>query len=347
VAWPGNLLVRSDASFEIGVGHVVRCSALAQAWQDIGGHACFVVSDPPAALHTQLSDENIEVVVLDANPASADDADFTANRALELDAVTVLDGYHFAAAYQRSLHRRVRSLLVIDDHGSIGSYQSDWILDQNLGAAPEIYADRLDQTRLLLGTSYALLRRQFSRRHTARAESPDTIRRVLVTFGGTDSAHMTGKAIAALDATGLETLEIIVVMGATNQAARAFDPPDDTSRHRVNVVSNVRDMASVMRTVDLAIGAAGSTSWELATMGVPAVLTAIAENQRPIADALRRAGAAVGVAAEGTGFTERLARAVEALAGDSERRHNMSRTGIALVDGRGSARVAAKISEAK
>jgi len=342
-----NLLIRADADPMIGTGHVMRCLALAQAWQDMGGHVTFIISAPSEALRSRLFREHVDVVDLKANPGSADDSEITVSRARKLSATTVIDGYHFGVAYQRYVHQFVPSLLVIDDHGSIGSYRSDWILDQNLGADTEMYIERPADTRLLLGTAYALLRREFSRCRTARAKTPRIVRRVLVTFGGSDPGNMTREVIAALDSVGHEGLEVVVVLGAMNRQARLFDPTKIGSRYRLDFVSDVSDMAALLRTVDLAIGAAGSTSWELACLGVPAVLTPVTDNQRPIIAALQREGAAVGVIAEGVEFVERVAHVVDALTTDAERRALMSKKGMALVDGGGAARVAARILEAR
>lgn len=55
---------------------------------------------------------------------------------------------------------------------------------------------------------------------------------------------------------------------------------------------NISDMAQRMADCDLAIGAAGSTSWERCCLGVPTLMVVLAENQWPGAKALQRAQAA-------------------------------------------------------
>jgi RimJ/RimL family protein N-acetyltransferase len=94
-----------------------------------------------------------------------------------------------------------------------------------------------------------------------------------------------------------------------------------------------------MAAADLAIGAGGTTSWERACLGLPAIMAAIADNQRDNVRALAEAGAALSVPA-GDGYAAGLADALSALKADPRRLAAMSRAASDLVDGRGAERLA-------
>src|SRR6266545_2605823 len=96
------LVLRADAGTQMGTGHVMRCLALAQAWQDNGGNAIVIVATQASALEERLTAEGVKVIRLPTQPGSGDDADQTVALARNASASwVVVDGYHFGADYQR------------------------------------------------------------------------------------------------------------------------------------------------------------------------------------------------------------------------------------------------------
>jgi spore coat polysaccharide biosynthesis predicted glycosyltransferase SpsG len=104
-------------------------------------------------------------------------------------------------------------------------------------------------------------------------------------------------------------------------------------------------MAPLMSWADIAVTGAGSTCWELACLGVPALSLVIAENQRSIAEELGAAGIVVNLGWHADVAVERIATSVDGLVYSSFRRLRMSQQGRALVDGKGAARVASVLSQ--
>lgn len=310
----------------MGMGHLMRCRALAQAWQDGGGDAQFATSE-------------------DMRPGSREDALRTIQLAEKADAAwIVVDGYHFGTAYRERLRQTGRPLLFLDDCGDAEYDPADWILNQNLHASESLYAG-CDPARLLLGPRYILLRREFLCRAGRGREVQPAGRRILVTFGGSDPQRMTVRAIEALKMLHLPDLEACAVIGpahgdpdAARIAARDLSFP-------VRVECSPANLPDLMAWADIAISAAGSTCWELAFLGVPQVVLAVAPNQRPIADALARCGLAESLGEARDVNTSRMAASVETLLMDRKRREEFSKRGRQTVDGMGAARVASRLLE--
>ena len=211
------LLVRCEASVAIGTGHVMRCLALAQAWQDAGGRAAFAMAMATPAVEERLRRESIEVVRLNAEPGSADDAKETIALAREKQASwVVVDGYGFGADYQAALKGAGMKVLFIDDNGHAEHYPADLVLNQNAHANEALYRNRESSTRMLLGPRYALLRREFAARRGWKREIPAIARNVLVTMGGSDPDNFTREAVGGVRAVKDESLRIRVLAGGSN-----------------------------------------------------------------------------------------------------------------------------------
>ena len=158
------LIVRADASTKIGTGHVMRCLALAQCWQEQGGTVIFIMTNSTPALEVRLKSEKIEIVHLLAESGSVKDAQETAIFAKKLNVDwVVIDGYQFQEDYQKTFQNYHLKTLFIDDYGHSKYYCSDIVLNQNINADESLYQNREIYTKLLLGSSYTLLRQEFKK----------------------------------------------------------------------------------------------------------------------------------------------------------------------------------------
>lgn len=333
------LLIRADASTIIGTGHVMRCLALAQAWQENEGPVIFALAHSTPSLLARLEAEQFYVVSLAVEPGSDEDAQATIHLAQQQGATWIVaDGYHFDSGYQLRIKQAGLHLLVIDDYGHADHYYADIVLNQNISASDSLYTNREPSTRLLLGTRYVLLRREFWQWQGWQREIPDIARKVLVTMGGGDPENVTFKVIQALQQVELVQFEAIVVVGGSNPHRAMLQQSVHDTPH-IKLVQDVTNMPELMAWADVAIAAGGSTNWELALLGVPTIILVLAENQRPIAEHLHAHSVAVNLGWHYEITPEDIHQTFEPLLSNGTQRSAMVQSGQDLVDGYGSYRV--------
>ena len=173
-------------------------------------------------------------------------------------------------------------LLVIDDLAD-RHHQADLLLDQNFfGADTETRYEGLlpNQCRALLGPQYALLGPEYAQLHPLVPPRTE-LRRVLVFFGGVDPANLTGRALEALLAPELAALAVDVVLGFQCPHRQAVE--ELVARRPHTTLHDAQpSLAGLIARADLSIGGGGATTWERACLGLPSIVTAIAENQIPV-----------------------------------------------------------------
>jgi UDP-2,4-diacetamido-2,4,6-trideoxy-beta-L-altropyranose hydrolase len=229
----------------------------------------------------------------------ASDAEDTC-RALGTEAVhwLVVDHYALDRRWEQALRPHCRRLMAIDDLAD-RPHDCDLLLDQNLGRTAADYSDLLPaNTSTLIGPQYALLRPEFAQLRAeslARRTNPQ-LKRLLITMGGVDKDNSTGRVLDALNTCTLPPdLRISVVMGPYAPWLQHVQTQATQMHCPIQVLVGVSDMARLMADSDLAIGAAGGTSWERCCLGLPTIQLVLAENQNEAAAALTASGAVVSV----------------------------------------------------
>lgn len=346
---------RVDAGMTMGSGHVMRCATLAHALVSKGYRVCFYTRPQAGDLCEWLVNQGFFVIKLEPGNNAQDlhstvhgswlgttqheDARQTLAAVVGRPNLWIVDHYGLDA-YWHSLVANTIPTLVIDDLAD-RQYRASLVLDQNLGRTPTDYSG-LTTAEVLTGLDYVLLRSEFL---AARQFSHirQTLEHIVITMGGVDQPNATGLALSALLSTPLATLrKVTVILGQANPHSEQISHVARLNKHiDIEVVQGVNNMAERLRQADLAIGAAGTTSWERCAVGLPTVIVELAANQKIAAEALTKSGAAERVNL--SDLTSRLPKLIKRIATTSGLLSQMSQQAYKLVDGHGTERVVARL----
>ncbi|WP_082718148.1 UDP-2,4-diacetamido-2,4,6-trideoxy-beta-L-altropyranose hydrolase [Hydrogenibacillus schlegelii] len=336
-------IIRVDASPMIGTGHAMRMLGLTQWLKTSGQEVHIIAHTLPESIEARYAEVGVSVTRIPTAIGGFDDALITAGIAKEHGAEwIILDGYGFTPEYQRVLKEKGFKLLLMDDYAHLPYYVADVIVNQNL------FAERLNYRcespcRLLLGSRYVLLRKEFWRwRHLDRKFSFQ-VRKLLLTMGGSDSQNLTSKVLQVIKQID-GSLEINVVIGASNSY---LDIIQELTRevekwgHRVRIKIDVNNMPALMAASDIAITAGGTTVWELAFMGIPMLVMATQENQLMVSQAVHEAGIGYYLCEHTTISDAFIKKIIHKIMRSPLLRLEMGMKGRKLIDGYGVERIAA------
>ncbi|MBF0316725.1 MAG: UDP-2,4-diacetamido-2,4,6-trideoxy-beta-L-altropyranose hydrolase [Nitrospirae bacterium] len=317
------VVMRADAFEGIGTGHLMRCMALGQTLSELGVRVVFVCRCDPRGIIARIEAEGFEFVPLGNSNQQrliiSQGADWI-----------VADGVHFDEPYHEFLRGCGCSVAVIDDMARLSRYDVDIVINQNLHAH-DLHYNCPEGTKLLLGTRYVMLRKEFLRLPYRTKAVSDTAKNLLITLGGIDKANFTEKILLAIR--DVPRLDVIVVVGAGNTNVERIRAVKMASR--LTVVQNVTDMPSLMSWADAAITSGGTTVWELAFMGVPCIVGRAAEIEDYLVGGLNRHGLFIDAGWFESVRGEAICTMLTDLMTDTDRRQQMSIKGQRTVTGEG------------
>lgn len=309
-----NIAIRVDASREIGIGHYVRCSTLADALQKEGHKICFLYQELPEELirklqqagHQTLSlkqqaqndtaGQNTECTAVNSQDELAHASWLKTSQHQDAEAATsalagqkyewmIVDHYALDHRWETSLLKVVDKIMVIDDLAD-RVHNCHLLLDQNFTDAADNRYDPLTPQGcpILLGPKYALLMPEYAGLHL-KVKPRQEVKQILISYGGADIYNMTGKTIDAL-------LSMDHAQFTVNIVSPLASPFLTDIRQKLAGYENfilhdhLPSLAPLLAETDLAFGAMGATSWERLCLGVPTIAATLAENQVPAASAL-------------------------------------------------------------
>jgi len=261
-----NVLFRCDGSPQIGLGHLVRCLALADELAESKGcNIVFAIRE--SELGKGIAGKKYPIITPPDNSRNFDYEHWMLNsvRSTKAD-VLVLD---VRDGLKPSILNEIKTknVLIVD----IDDPEEKRLAADLAFYPPVPQVNRMDWTgfngKLFTGWDWVLLRKEFSQ--NPDVERNNSLFKILITMGGSDPQGMTIKAVKAMDKLD-EDFDAISVLGSGFQHKEALDKVLSDCKHRFDVRKNVTNMAKLMAGCDFAVASFGVTAYELASRGVPA-----------------------------------------------------------------------------
>lgn len=343
-----NVIIRADASTEIGTGHIMRCLTLACLLRNYGCNVIFICQELSGNLCDFLEEKKFQVFRIAVNcqkPESFLQKELSQiiniiNQSKLIVEWLIIDHYKLDVKWESKIRPFVSKIMVIDDLAN-RVHDCDLLLDQNpYNNCKSRYQNLVSTSCLqLLGLDYLMLRSEFTNKLNPSNYQTAIAKNILITMGGTDSQNITCWLIESLEYLRIPLSIIIVVGAGCPHTSKIKLAASTTTLHEISVRQSVTNISELMIWSDLAICAGGFTTYELAFMGVPTIVISASPTQLEAAIALHQLGITKFIGEFGKILMSHAVKVLSEIILDVEQRIEMSRNGKSKIDGYGINRV--------
>ena len=309
-----SFIFRTDSSNQIGTGHLIRCLTLAKKLRESGNHCIFVCRDLKNNSIAQIKLNHFEVHILPRIGSNlrleksnngkklkhsnwlgvTQKTDFLEFKkfvkTIETPFNVVIDHYAIDKTWESMVRPLCQKIIVIDDLAD-RNHDCDFLIDQNLisNGCKRYHSIVPRKCKILLGPHYSILQRDYALLHNKIPPVSGKISKIFIYFGGADNTNLTGLTLNAILSLNLSRVLIEVVVDKSHPSI--IEIKEIVSEHKnINIHTEVNSLANLMSRCDIAIGAAGSTSWERCCLGLYSIVITLADNQISIAQSLSEQG---------------------------------------------------------
>lgn len=286
----------THGSKQLGMGHVMRCCSLAEAFRQNGWKVFFISKFYLGGTWIKQKGFSVEILEKQEPKKQCHNFDFGKEEELEPDIewmspflqeqnpdVIFLDSYNVNTWFFHRLKEFTKCLVYLDDLAA-WDYPVDMILNPNVDAEEKGYTQFHKQKKRMLGSKYSLLREEFSSLPKRKAKRE--IENILITTGAADPQNMTGFFLELCQKTSPKSVCHLIIGNAFQKQEEWKNVESD----RIRIYQSPKAMSEIMLQCDMAISAGGSTVYELAACGVPTLAFLYSENQQGVVEYLSQRG---------------------------------------------------------
>ena len=264
------IIFRVDGNSEIGFGHIIRCTAIANILRN--DFSCtFLIQNVSEYLINEIGGVGAHYIVIPQTQNYLTEARIISEKYIKKEDIVVIDGYQFELEYQKTIKDSGCKIVYIDDF-SDKYYVCDALINNIPGFSKQSFK-KANYTKLYLGTDYALLRKEFFKPELRKI--PKEKKTVLVSFGGADIFNFSFKIVRFINAICPDyTINVLIGNAYIHNA---------TLKNINNVILHQsisgEEVAKLIARSELCIIPASSILNEAACIGSKVLVGYFAENQ--------------------------------------------------------------------
>lgn len=277
-----DILIRADGGSTIGMGHIVRCLALAEMLKN-EYNIKFVIQAPTKAVIDIISVITKNIIQLPHTEDFSIDLDHFVNIISKTD-IVILDGYHFGSDYQKKVKNSCHKLVCIDDLHSWHHF-ADAIINHAEGLSKSDYSVE-SYTSLYLGLKYVLLRPPFL--NSNRQKTISKLEKAFISMGAADFDNNTSKFAEALLSFD-QISEIHLMLSSVNPHIDKLQSLiKNNNKIKAHYNLSADELADILFACDIVICPASSISLESCAIGTGIISGYTANNQIGILEGLMK-----------------------------------------------------------
>lgn len=259
------VLILTEGGTNIGFGHIARCLALCQAFEERGVIPRFLINGD-ASINDMLKGQDYRIFDWIREKEQL-------QQMLQGAEVVVIDSYLANPGFYREISKKTKISVYIDDNMRL-KYPDGILINGNI-YAEELNFPKKNGIIYLLGCRYTPLRKEFW--DVPKKTINETVKEIMVTFGGNDAKGMTPIVLQLLIKNYPDLIKKVVLEKAFSNSIEIEKLRD--SRTELIYGPNALAMRQLMLDADIAISSGGQTLYELAMLGIPSIAIAVAKNQ--------------------------------------------------------------------
>lgn len=343
------ILILADGGLSIGMGHIMRCISLGNMFLN-KGYEVFFISRYEQGKKV-IRENNFGLIEISCRDNKLDIYTECSSNTKELDSererlinilkkeaadVLIVDHYNVNEKFFLYLKPYVKILAYIDDINAF-SYPVDVVVNGNITGEYMNYEAYYPNQKFLLGPKYNLIRDEFV--NIERRIISKTIKKIMITTGGSDSFRVTEKLIDYIRyEKNFDNIELHIIIGSSFQNKKELY---EKKKQYTNIVlyENVKKISSVMLSCDIAISSCGSTLYELCACGIPTLGFVLADNQSFIAKKMNELGYIKSLGWHNELTKEKIIREIKEMIYNFQLRNKVVEKQQTLIDGKGTERV--------